>query len=368
VKPGSLYGKFTWKIDTFSEISKRELRSNMFDVGGQVVRLARSRWHAGVRRSCGVAPELAAPRVLRACVPPSASWASCPDTYWCHVCGLPPSALALLWTVAVAGTSWVYPHGCDVCNHLSLFLCVADYDKLLPGWSHFAQFTIAIVNKDPKKSKYSGACAPPPGATRKHSPVLPLGAAALRPLSPLRPSQAVPSQGRARVTRPSTPCLVCVCVAQTRCTASVRRSTTGGGRSSWSSPSSWTASRSMTRWSSRRRCRSSGASARAAQRPTPAAMLGHGLSLPMGWPIIAHGLAYHCPWAGLSLPMGWPIIAHGLYWGTAGHTSNWRHLRGSSWGQVCASILRPTPPSSQGTRHPRAPLQAQYPVGLSLLP
>lgn len=80
----------------------------------------------------------------------------------------------------------MYPQGCDVCNHLSLFLCVADYDKLLPGekssfglrstclarliadlvwlillisyagWSHFAQFTIAVVNKDPKKSKYSG--------------------------------------------------------------------------------------------------------------------------------------------------------------------------------------------------------------------
>jgi hypothetical protein len=27
----------------------------------------------------------------------------------------------------------VYPQGCDVCNHLSLFLCVADYDRLLPG-------------------------------------------------------------------------------------------------------------------------------------------------------------------------------------------------------------------------------------------
>ena len=80
----------------------------------------------------------------------------------------------------------VYPQGCDVCNHLSLFLCVADYDKLLPGkaasvrltwcahpstltlhrlpqtgWSHFAQFTIAVVNKDPKKSKYSGTyCRP----------------------------------------------------------------------------------------------------------------------------------------------------------------------------------------------------------------
>ncbi|MFQ6620833.1 hypothetical protein Gotur_003209 [Gossypium turneri] len=81
----------------------------------------------------------------------------------------------------------VYPQGCDVCNHLSLFLCVANHDKLLPGlilslnfnldslsycnmlldlygsspypktgWSHFAQFTIAVVNKDPKKSKYSG--------------------------------------------------------------------------------------------------------------------------------------------------------------------------------------------------------------------
>jgi len=29
----------------------------------------------------------------------------------------------------------VYPQGCDVHNHLSLFLCVADYDKLLPGAS-----------------------------------------------------------------------------------------------------------------------------------------------------------------------------------------------------------------------------------------
>jgi hypothetical protein len=92
-KPTDLYGKFTWKIENFSEISKRELRSNVFEVGGY-------KWY-----------------IL------------------------------------------VYPQGCDVCNHLSLFLCVADYDKLLPGWSHFAQFTIAVVNKDPKKSKYSGNVA-----------------------------------------------------------------------------------------------------------------------------------------------------------------------------------------------------------------
>ncbi|XP_075516412.1 LOW QUALITY PROTEIN: TNF receptor-associated factor homolog 1b-like [Primulina tabacum] len=88
-KPSELYGKYTWKIDKFSQITKRELRSNAFEVGGY-------KWY-----------------IL------------------------------------------IYPQGCDVCNHLSLFLCVANHDKLLPGWSHFAQFTIAVVNKDPKKSKYS---------------------------------------------------------------------------------------------------------------------------------------------------------------------------------------------------------------------
>uniref|UniRef100_A0A0D9Y144 MATH domain-containing protein n=1 Tax=Leersia perrieri TaxID=77586 RepID=A0A0D9Y144_9ORYZ len=88
-RPSELYGKFTWRIDNFSQINKRELRSNSFDVGGY-------KWY-----------------IL------------------------------------------IYPQGCDVCHHLSLFLCVANHDKLLPGWSHFAQFTIAVINKDPKKSKYS---------------------------------------------------------------------------------------------------------------------------------------------------------------------------------------------------------------------
>ncbi|KAK8709687.1 hypothetical protein V6N13_060696 [Hibiscus sabdariffa] len=88
-KPSELYGKYTWKIEKFSQINKRELRSNAFEVGGY-------KWY-----------------IL------------------------------------------IYPQGCDVCNHLSLFLCVANHDKLLPGWSHFAQFTTAVVNKDPKKSKYS---------------------------------------------------------------------------------------------------------------------------------------------------------------------------------------------------------------------
>ncbi|XP_073277089.1 TNF receptor-associated factor homolog 1a-like isoform X2 [Primulina huaijiensis] len=88
-KPSGLYGKHTWKIEKFSQVNKREIRSNAFEIGGY-------KWY-----------------IL------------------------------------------IYPQGCDVCNHLSLFLCVANHDKLLPGWSHFAQFTIAVVNKDPKKSKYS---------------------------------------------------------------------------------------------------------------------------------------------------------------------------------------------------------------------
>ncbi|CAH2046690.1 unnamed protein product [Thlaspi arvense] len=89
LKPSELFRKHTWKIEKFSEINKRELRGDNFDVGGY-------KWY-----------------IL------------------------------------------IYPQGCDVCNHLSLFLCVGNHEKLLPGWSHFAQFTIAVINKDPKKSKHS---------------------------------------------------------------------------------------------------------------------------------------------------------------------------------------------------------------------
>ncbi|CAM8980307.1 unnamed protein product [Rhodiola kirilowii] len=89
LKPSDLYGKFTWKIDKFSQINKRELRSSTFEIGGY-------KWY-----------------IL------------------------------------------IYPQGCDVCHHLSLFLCVADHDKLLPGWCHSALFTISVISKDPKKSKYS---------------------------------------------------------------------------------------------------------------------------------------------------------------------------------------------------------------------
>eukprot|EP00882_Tetradesmus_deserticola_P033568 GHRQ01038360.1.p1 GENE.GHRQ01038360.1~~GHRQ01038360.1.p1 ORF type:complete len:105 (+),score=8.94 GHRQ01038360.1:222-536(+) len=32
-RPNELFGKFTWRIDNFSDIGKRELRSHQFDVG-----------------------------------------------------------------------------------------------------------------------------------------------------------------------------------------------------------------------------------------------------------------------------------------------------------------------------------------------
>jgi hypothetical protein len=50
---------------------------------------------------------------------------------------------------------------CNICFVLSVLLTVNFfYCEILlndvSGWSHFSQFTIAVVNKDPKKSKYSG--------------------------------------------------------------------------------------------------------------------------------------------------------------------------------------------------------------------
>jgi len=33
-KPSELFGRYTWKIEKFSQINKRELRSSPFEVGG----------------------------------------------------------------------------------------------------------------------------------------------------------------------------------------------------------------------------------------------------------------------------------------------------------------------------------------------
>lgn len=39
----------------------------------------------------------------------------------------------------------IYPQGCDVCNHLSLFLCVANHDKLLPGMLQLSCISVSLL-------------------------------------------------------------------------------------------------------------------------------------------------------------------------------------------------------------------------------
>ena len=55
----------------------------------------------------------------------------------------------------------VYPQGCDVHNHLSLFLCVADYDKLLPGASSDPHPALRRNLHPPIQSSPGAARAPP---------------------------------------------------------------------------------------------------------------------------------------------------------------------------------------------------------------
>ncbi|KAH0924343.1 hypothetical protein HID58_024361 [Brassica napus] len=55
------------------------------------------------------------------------------------------------------GYKWyisIYPQGSDVCNYPALLLCLANHAEIPPGCSHFVQYTLALVNKDPKKSIY----------------------------------------------------------------------------------------------------------------------------------------------------------------------------------------------------------------------
>jgi hypothetical protein len=46
-KPSELYGKYTWKIENFSKITKRELRSNAFEVGNY-------KWYAAFDKLIGI--------------------------------------------------------------------------------------------------------------------------------------------------------------------------------------------------------------------------------------------------------------------------------------------------------------------------
>lgn len=57
-QPSDLYGKFTWKIEKFSEISKRELRSTVFEVGSY-------KWCVCTHGAAGVARSMAPAHISR---------------------------------------------------------------------------------------------------------------------------------------------------------------------------------------------------------------------------------------------------------------------------------------------------------------
>ena len=70
----------------------------------------------------------------------------------------PPSAGPAALTRA-ARSLLLYPHGCETATHLSLFLCSSEHENKAPGWSHWAQFTVAAVHAgDALKSKHRRGC------------------------------------------------------------------------------------------------------------------------------------------------------------------------------------------------------------------
>ena len=165
LQTSELYGKFTWRLDKFGECGKRELRSNVFEVGSFKwcvprgmcrPKIAACCLHALRLPSCACAAVAFAPsaaaQAVAVAAAAAAAWAAAPREQTAAAAAAAAAALHLLCTPPHRSSPshpallpgcrrylLVYPHGCDVANHLSLFLCVADYDKLLPGWSHFAQ-------------------------------------------------------------------------------------------------------------------------------------------------------------------------------------------------------------------------------------
>lgn len=129
----------------------------------------------------------------------------------------------------------VYPQGCDVCNHLSLFLCVADYDKLLPGDADpLLHLGLLLAPARLQADWQSGS--------GRLEPLLPVHHRS-REQGPQEVQvfrcEAQPAQQRHILQPPkladtSRIWRLSAHVMQTRCTASARRSMTGAGRSSWS--------------------------------------------------------------------------------------------------------------------------------------
>ena len=91
----------------------------------------------------------------------SLPWASSPSIQariGFLLCFLPPFLnhywhnLNLFFVVDLAEMDFryivIYPHGCDVYNHLSLFVCVANHHKLLPGLCCLCLLVIILLRSE----------------------------------------------------------------------------------------------------------------------------------------------------------------------------------------------------------------------------
>jgi hypothetical protein len=89
---------------------------------------------------------------LEACFDEYVPWAQV------HPC-LPPRLRCVQPSIALpvrCGLRQASPRHVSSSFWLAMCSTASEHQDLHAGWSHFAQFTIAVVNKDPKKSKYSG--------------------------------------------------------------------------------------------------------------------------------------------------------------------------------------------------------------------
>ncbi|KAL7220188.1 hypothetical protein ACSBR2_013116 [Camellia fascicularis] len=116
-KPSELYGKYTWKIDKFSQIDKRELHSNAFEVGGY-------RWFVVSLKN---------------------AWLKLKFDLLVHSFISPEKFVQFQFSKST------FEYTLKVVMSAIIFLCFSVWLIM----TSFFQFTIAVVNKDPKKSKYS---------------------------------------------------------------------------------------------------------------------------------------------------------------------------------------------------------------------
>lgn len=122
--------KFTWVIQNFSYSQSRVVSSDQFVMGG-------CRWYDYKLSSSNVFPSIL---ILFSFV-----------------------LVMIRVFIYLCRRLRAYPQGYNKSDHLSLFLEVADYKLLPPGWKRHARYLLTIVNQNSdKSSKRNGYYVFPP--------------------------------------------------------------------------------------------------------------------------------------------------------------------------------------------------------------